>query len=440
MNYRLAAIAAFCMGFAGSALAQGDANWVGAWGFPASPAQPGVAPLPAPANFTPPPLPRGRRNPFLPLTDGGSSSVAAVPSYQTPDLANVTVRQLVRVSVAGRQIRIRFSNEGGASPLALAGVHVAKAGADGASVPGSDHAVRFGGQSDVLIPDGAPLLSDPVDMSVDALEELAISIELQGKAPRGGHNLWQYVSSDMNAAAAVQMPGVQLMAVPAMVTAIDVVSSSVHSVLVTLGDSITEGAQSTTNAFRGWPDRLAERLSVAPEGRNWAVVNAGISGNRLLHYGAGPDALARLDRDVFAVPGVKTIILLEGINDIGRAYSSSPTPAPEPATADQLIAADQQIITRAHAHGVRVIGATLTPYEGAAYYSQDGEKVRETVNQWIRTGGVFDGVIDFDAATHDSGDPLTFRADYNDFDHLHPNDKGYKAMADAIDLSLITGK
>ena len=440
MNHRIVIVVALLMGFAGSALAQSDTNWVGAWGFPASPAQPGAAPAAPPANFTPPPLPPGRRNPFLPLTEGAPGVVPAIPSYQTPDLANVTMRQLVRVSVAGRQIRIRFSNEGGSGPLLIAGVHIAKAGADGTIVPGSDHAIRFGGQAGVLIPDGAPMLSDSLEMSVDALDELAISIALQGRAPRGGHNLWQYISSDMNAAADVQLPGVQLMNVPAIVTAVDVASPSVHSVLVTLGDSITEGAQSTTNTFRGWPDRLAERLAASPGGRSWAVVNAGISGNRLLHYGAGPDALARLDRDVLAIPGVKAAILLEGINDIGRAFSTSPTPAPEPATADQLIAADQQIITRAHAHGIRVIGATLTPYEGAAYYSQDGEKVRETVNQWIRTSGAFDGVIDFDAATRDSGDPLTFRADYNDFDHLHPNDKGYKAMADAIDLKLITGK
>jgi len=442
MNYRLAAVAVLCMGFAGSTFAQTDANWVGAWGFPASPAQPGVAPLTPPANFTPPPLPPGRRDPFLPLTEGAPTGVPAVPSYQMPDIADVTERQLVRVSVAGRQIRIRFSNEGGAGPLAIAGMHVAKAGADGAIVPGSDHVVCFGGQAGVLVPDGAPMLSDPIDMSVDALEELAISVELPGRVSRNGHGLWQYISPDLNAAAEMQLPGVRLMYVPAIVTAVDVASTSARSVVVALGDSITEGAQSTTNAFRGWPDRLAERLVASPEGRSWAVVNAGISGNRLVHYGAGPDTLARLDRDVLAVPGVKTVILLEGINDIGRAFPLSPPPlsAPEPVTADQLIAADQQVIARAHAHGIRVIGATLTPYEGAQYYSQDGEKVREALNQWIRTSGAFDGVIDFDAATRDSSDPLTFRSDYNDYDHLHPNDKGYKAMADAIDLKLITGK
>jgi lysophospholipase L1-like esterase len=205
-------------------------------------------------------------------------------------------------------------------------------------------------------------------------------------------------------------------------------------VLVTLGDSITEGAASTANAFRSWPDRLAERLAA----RSWAVVNAGIGGNRLLRYGAGPNALARLDRDVLSVPGLKAIVLLEGINDIGRGFT--PTGATEPVTLEALEAADLQIIARAHEHGIRVLGATLTPYQGAGYSSPAGEKVREGLNEWIKTSRAFDGVIDFAPALADPDDPLTFAKSYNDRDHLHPNDAGYKAMADAIDLAVITGK
>jgi lysophospholipase L1-like esterase len=167
-------------------------------------------------------------------------------------------------------------------------------------------------------------------------------------------------------------------------------------------------------------------------------VNAGISGNRLLRYGSGPDALARLDRDVLSVPGVKVIILLEGINDIGRGFS--PVGTPEPVTAEALQAADLQIIARAHEHGIKVFGATLTPYQGAGYASAAGESVREALNNWIKSGGAFDGVIDFAPAVADKGNPLTFAPAYNDRDHLHPNDAGYKAMADAIDLSLLTGK
>ena len=168
------------------------------------------------------------------------------------------------------------------------------------------------------------------------------------------------------------------------------------------------------------------------------MVNAGISGNRLLRYGAGPTALARLDRDVLSVPGVKTIILLEGINDIGRGFA--PAGAREPVSLEALQAADQQIIARAHEHGIRVIGATLTPYQGASYASPEGEQVRQGLNQWIKTSGAFDGVIDFAAAVADAKDPLTIAAPYNIRDHLHPNDAGYKAMGDAIDLKVVMGR
>ena len=192
---------------------------------------------------------------------------------------------------------------------------------------------------------------------------------------------------------------------------------------------------STENGFRSWPDRLAERL--AANGK-WSVVNVGIGGNRLLRYGAGPNALARFDRDVLSVPGVKTVILLEGINDIGRGFF--PANSTEPVTAEALEAADKQIIARAHARGIRVIGATLTPYEGAFYYDPRGEVVREALNRWILTGGAFDGVVDFAAATADPAHPTSFRTGFNLSDHLHPNDDGYQAMGDAIDLKLITGK
>src|SRR5262249_39224366 len=198
--------------------------------------------------------------------------------------------------------------------------------------------------------------------------------------------------------------------------------ASPPNALVPRGDSIPEGAASTANASRSGPDQLAGRLA----DRGWAVVNAGISGNRLLRYGAGPTALARFDRDVLSVPGVKTVILLEGINDIGRGFS--PQGAREPVTLEALQAADQQLIARAHEHGIRVIGATLTPYQGAAYASPEGEQVRQALNQWIKTSGAFDGVIDFAAAVADPKDPLTIAAPFNIRDHLHPNDAGYRAM------------
>src|SRR6185312_14126662 len=265
--------------------------------------------------------------------------------------------------------------------------------------------------------------SDPIDLPTQDLDRLAISIYVPGAvAPRQPRTLFDYVAGTPgDQTGAAQLPQQKLYRVPAYV-------------VVTLGDSITEGATSTSNAFRSWPDRLAERI--APN--HWAVVNAGISGNRLLRYGAGPTALARFDRDVLSVPGVKTVIVMEGINDIGRGFT--PQRAREPVTLESLEAADQQIIARAHEHGIRVIGATLTPYQGASYASPEGEQVREGLNQWIKTSGAFDGVIDFSAVVADPKDPLTISASYNIRDHLHPDDAGYKAMGDAVDLKLFTGK
>lgn len=347
------------------------------------------------------------------------------------DPSNITIRQLVRVAVAGKRIRLRFSNEDGSDDLVLGAVHVGAAGPDGTVLPGSDHVVTFDGHDGVSIPASAPLLSDPVDMKVDALEKLVISIHIPGPVTRTGHSLFQYVAGQPgNHTAAASLPNVRIMRLPALVSEVDVDPVSANAVIVTLGNSITEGALSTSNAFRGWPDRLAERLAGAHS--KWSVVNTGIGGNRLLRYGAGPSALARLDRDVLSVPGVKAIILLEGINDIGRGFY----PPTEPVTAEALIAADKQIIERAHARGIKVYGATLTPYKGAHYFMPEGEKVREALNAWIKTGGAFDGVVDFAPSVADKADPTTFDPGFNLRDRLHPNDAGYQAMANAIDLSL----
>jgi lysophospholipase L1-like esterase len=239
------------------------------------------------------------------------------------------------------------------------------------------------------------------------------------------------------------------MKIPVQISRVDIVPPhQPKSVLVALGDSITEGDQSTTNAFRSWPDRLAERLTDA--GLPWAVVNAGIGGNRLLHNGRGPSTLARLDRDVLSVPGARAVILLEGINDIGRAVgiASSMTPEglraaganSEAVTADDLIWADQQIIARAHAQGLRVYGATLTPFKGSTAYTEAKEQIRQTLNHWILTTDLLDGAIDFDAAVRDPADPHKFRETFTGFDHLHPNDAGYAAMAQAVDLRMFGGR
>jgi lysophospholipase L1-like esterase len=411
-------------------------NWVGAWGFVPIPLPPGLTPpLPVPAPSTipmaawqdyglpPPPAPAR-----LLLDNPGNVPVMIAET----DPSNITLRQLVRVAVAGKRIRLRFSNEDGSDALELGAVHVAAAGPDGSALPGSDHVVTFDAHGGISIPASAPLLSDPVDMKVDALEKLVISIYAPGPVPRTGHSLFQYVAGlGGNHTAAASLPNVRIMRLPALVTQLDVDPVSANAVVVTLGDSITEGALSTSNAFRGWPDRLAERLAAAHSG--WSVVNAGIGGNRLLRYGTGPSALARLDRDVFSVSGVKAIILLEGINDIGRGFY----PPTEPVTADALIAADKQIIARAHAKGIKVYGATLTPYRGAHYFMPEGEKVREAYNAWIKTGGAFDGVVDFAPSVADKADATAFDTGFNFNDKLHPNDAGYQAMANVIDLNMI---
>ncbi len=405
-------------------------SWIGAWGFVPIPLPPGVAAaaavpavIPLAAGMLPPPA---AASPLL-LDNPGNLPVMVADT----DPANVTIRQLVRVAVAGKRLRLRFSNEGGSEALLLGAVHVGAAGPDGTVLPGSDHVVTFDGRGGIAIPAGAPLLSDPVAMNVSALQKLVISIHIPGAYSRAGHSLYQYVAGQPgDFTAAGTLPNVRVMRLPALVTRLEVDPVSANAVVVTLGDSITEGAQSTNNAFRGWPDRLAERLAAAHS--NWSVVNAGIGGNRLLRYGTGPSALARLDRDVLSVPGIKAIIVLEGINDIGRGFF----PPTEPVTAEALIAADKQIIARAHDMGIKVYGATLTPYKGAHYFMPEGERVRETYNAWIKTGGAFDGVVDFAPSVADRADATTFDQNYNLNDKLHPNDAGYQAMANVIDLSL----
>ena len=402
-------------------------SWIGAWGFSVVPPPPGIAmPATAPAlvPLAPPPESAAAQPPLV--ENPGSVPVATLAS----DPSNVTIRQLARVSAAGKRIRLRFTNEGGSDVLNLGAVHVGLAGPDGAVLPGSDRTVTFDGRPAIAIPAGAPLLTDAIDLPVKALDRLVISTYLPGPAARSGHSVMQYMTAG-DQTAAPQLPAQQLARLTALVSEVDVDATAASGVIVCLGDSITDGATSTSNAFRSYPDRLAERL--AANGK-WAVVNAGIGGNRLLRFGTAPNALARLDRDVLSVPGVKAIILLEGINDIGQGFKTSGVQ--DPVSLEALIAADKQIIQRAHDHGIKVIGALLTPYQGAGYASPAGEQVRTGLNNWIKTGGAFDGVVDFAAATADPANPLAFRADYNIRDKLHPNDAGYKAMADAVDLSL----
>ena len=432
MKFRhLALAAALILGTATGAYAKD--NWLGAWGFVPTPPPPGMTPSPPPSPTAPlsviasQPAPAA---PNAPLLDNPGN----VPLMLAPDAdpANVTVRQLVRVAVAGDRIRLRFTNEAGADVLVLGAVHVGIAGPDGSVVAGTDQVVTFDGRGAVAIPAASPLLSDPVNLKVSALQKLIITSYVPGKIALGGHSLYQYVSGvpgDQTAAA--QLPSQRILRLTSLVSQVQVDAATANAVIVTVGDSITEGAQSTNNAFRSYPDRLAERLVAARS--KWSVVNAGIGGNRLLRHGAGHSALARLDRDVLGVPGVKAVILLEGINDIGRGFTT--TGPQEAVTLEALIAANKQIIERCRAQGIKVYGGLLTPYQGAGYASPAGEQVRTGLNNWIRSSGAFDGVIDFSTATADKNNPLTFAAEYNLRDKLHPNDAGYQAMADAVDLS-----
>lgn len=404
-------------------------NWMGAWGFVPVPPPPGV---PMPVNTSPlvplAPVPVPTIAPTPPLLENPGNVPVVL---QGTDFSDVTIRQLVRVSIAGKRIRLRLSNESSSDGLPLGHVHVGLAGPDGSIVTGSDRAVTFSGRNALVVPASSPVLTDPIDLAVKPMDRLLISIHVPGGVPRTGHTVMQYVAGVAgDQTEAPQLPQQKIARLTALVSEVDVDATSANGVVVAMGDSITDGATSTSNAFRSWPDRLAERLN-----GKLGVVNTGIGGNRLLRYGTGLSALARFDRDVLSVPGVKYVILLEGINDIGRGYQSTGTQ--DPVSLEALVDADRQIIQRAHDHGIKVIGATLTPYQGAGYASPDGEAVRQGLNKWIQTSKEFDGVVDFNAATIDPANPLAFLPAYNIRDKLHPNDAGYEAMAKSIDLSLL---
>ncbi len=381
----------------------------------------------------------------------GASAQAATPKMGafpgSPTFNDQTIRQVVRLSGGGQQVRVRFTNEFGTKPLAIGAAHLALAGADGAIQPGSDHVLTFGGRPTAVVPAGSPLLSDPVDMPVAALSKLAISVYLPGQVDDctchgTGMETGYVAAGDMTGAAA--LPDASKLAVRAEISAVEVGSDAPAKTIVAFGDSITDGIGSTVDADKRWPDQFAERL-LERGGPAVFVSNEGISGNRVLNGGFGDAALTRFDRDVLATPGLGYVIVFEAINDIGISYmpkSDGPfadfmkTFAGAPVTADDIIAGYKQLIARAHQHGVKIYGATITPYGGAATFSPEGEAARQAVNAWIRTGGGFDGVLDFDAVWRDPADPSRIREGFHAGDHLHGSDAGYKALADSIDLSL----
>jgi lysophospholipase L1-like esterase len=361
-------------------------------------------------------------------------------------LRSQTVRQIARVSLGGERVRVELSNEYGAQPLVIGAANIALAAGGSAIVPGSDRQLSFGGEPSVIVPPGAPILSDPVDLEVPALGSVAVSLFLPEVTPTSTFH-WEgvqtaYISADGNFAGDTDLSAAQTITSRIFLSEILVDAPLDARAVVTFGDSITDGATSTLDANRRWPDRLAERLHEA--GANVAVVNQGISGARVLRDRMGDNALARFDRDVLSQPRVDTVVLMMGINDIGWPGTIL-VPAGEPApTVEEVIGGYEQLIARAHARGIRILGATLTPFEDTfegqpleGYYSEEKEAKRQAVNTWIRESGAFDGVLDFDAVTRDPDRPKRIRAEFDSGDHLHPQDAGLKAMADSIDLELL---
>lgn len=335
-----------------------------------------------------------------------------------------SVRQDIRVGIAGREIRIRFSNELSDAPLRIGAASVVRLDANDKPVAGTLRSLSFSGAPDVLVPIRAPMLSDPLDYPVTAGERLAVTVYFPDEAAPPAHAQMVDVVPG-NATAAVTLTDPHLARASGIVSELDVAGTRATRVLVTFGDSITEGAGASKGM--SWPDQLGRLLAAAPAGRCWAVANEGISGNRLLSMGRGPDALSRFDRDVLSVPGATHVVILEGINDIGKVRDPSTEWQPPAA---KLIAAYEQLLARAKARGLKVIVGTLLPYEGAAYADAAGEQRRETVNAWIRANARrFDGVIDFDTAMREPGKPTVMRLAEQIGDHLHPNDAGYARMA-----------
>jgi lysophospholipase L1-like esterase len=391
-----------------SAVAQARGAWIGTW-------QSSPAGLP-------------------PETKSGRS-----PS-PVPAIVKGTIRYRFRISQGGSPIRLRFSNEYGSSAFALTAVTVGMANQGLDAVAGSLKQVTFGGSASINIPAGAPALSDPVALPIKSLRDVVVSIFVRdGTAvfpcPADGHPSDQIVVDGADATRNDRVSANEcLYTMRPIVSGMDVWVDGPQTVVVALGDSITDGGLDSNTGERGWPGALSRRLQNA----RVSVVNAGIGGNRMLQSTLtnGAAALSRLDRDVLSVPGVSHIILLEGINDIryggsGGMFSDSPQVG-----AQDLIEAYSQIIERAHERGVMVVGATLLPFEGARFYSAAREQIRAAANDWIRTSKRFDGVVDFDAATRDPAAPGKLKAEYDSGDHIHPNPAGYRHMGEAVDLGL----
>jgi lysophospholipase L1-like esterase len=367
---------------------------------------------------------------------------------EAPVFHDQTLRQVVHTSAGGNRIRVRFSNAFGVQPLVIGAAHVASPLLGSVIEPASDRPLTFAGRSAATVSPADSLLSDPVDFNLDALSDVAVSIYLPVATPAGTVH-WaarqtSYIAPGNRTGSTLMWP-TSTIAFWAFITSIEITREETAAAIVTLGDSITDGVSAAVDGNRRWPDVLARRLLAKDHLHPVAVLNAGISGNRILHDGPGlpgltfgPSALARFDRDVLAQPGVKYVIVIEGINDILQPGAGAPLS--DDVTSGEIIAGLQQFVDRVHKKGLLILGGTLLPFEDLAsdLFSQQREAKRQQVNQWIRTSRVFDAVIDFDRAVRDPARPARLLPHYDSGDHLHPSDAGYEAMANAIDLSLFS--
>ena len=368
----------------------------------------------------------------------------AAPDSPGPSIAGSTVRQIVRTSVAGSRVRLRFSNLFGSGPITLGPVRVALQASAGAIQPSSDRAVTFGGARVVTVARGQDTLSDPVNLALPALAHLAVTVHVPEGAGAStihgvGHQTAYFLRGD--ATTVPVFPAGDADASRHFLTGVEVEAGRGAGTVVVLGDSITDGVGSTPDRDARWPDALATRLQTHPSTASIAVVNAGIAGNRLLNDGkppfVGPSALSRFERDALNTPGVRWIILLQGSNDVSAADMLT-TPEDQ-VSAAQIIDGMKALVARARARGIRIYGGTMLPREGVQkpFVNTDaGREKRRAINAWIRTAGAFDGVIDFEHALRDPARPDRLHPAFDSGDHLHPNDAGYAAMAAAVDLRL----
>ena len=390
-------------------------RWVTAW---ATAQQLAPTRLPFGGRDEPPPPPPGAR---VPAT-----------------LRDQTVRMIARATIGGRQVRIRLTNALEKPLLRVGAAHIALRQTGGAIVPASDRALTFGGRASTMVPPGAVVLSDPVDLTLPPLTDLAVSLYLPEATglptihPDGMHTAYL---APGNATRRATIDASATTTAYLWLSGIDVLATGTAGAIVAFGDSITDGVAATLDMDRAWPSLLAAKLASRGSSPPLAVLNLGLSGNRLLRHGFGVSALTRFDRDVLGQAGVRWMTLLLGINDI--TFPAVPgMPPTEAVTADDVIWGLRQIVERAHEHGIKVAGATIMPVGGVSTYTEGGEAIRQAVNQWIRTSGAYDAVLDFDQVVRDPADPKRLRRDYDPGDYVHPNDAGNAAMAAAIDVSM----